>query len=216
MLLEFTKEERSILAEVDACIDIPRSTRPDVVRKLYANYKRLIAQMRTLSPVLEARGLREPRVTKRQSMAAAVALLKQYKIPAEDLAPRRRLYKDNPGALEDVCLQLRGAAIAREIARTSAPEYRFDGGQAEDPTQSLRTKPNWEEDDEQAPWNADDEDDHIRSSAYHLQCAKFAESDDEANAHFNAADRHSVAASRPDDLLAADHARHASRLARRF
>jgi hypothetical protein len=225
MLLDFTKEEREILAEVDACIDIPRNTPERVVRKLHANFKKLIAQMRTLAPVLEARGLGVQRVTKRQSISAAVALLKHYKVAAEDLAPRRRVYKNDVAALEDACLQLRSAVVAREIAASVRNE---DGGQPSDPTQSLRKRKglfnlgdkNMSDDDNVDDFdfdNADDwdEDEHDRCSVYHLQRAQAC---DEAgngydrDIHFDAAQKHIKAmGGDPDD---SERARAASRLIR--
>jgi hypothetical protein len=206
MLLNFTSEERALLATVDACIDIPRSTKPAVARKLYDNLKNLVRQLRGLAPILESRGLSLH--TKRGTRVAdARALLFKYQVPAEELIPRRRVYGDS-AALEDACLQLRAAAYAREIRQTAeicaelggrsawragvafeAEPMRSDGGQAADPTASLRDADAFDWDAEW--WNRSE---YERCAAYHRACASKAQTMDRCIEHHKCADLHDIAA----------------------
>jgi hypothetical protein len=70
---KFTAEERSLLAQVDCMLDVPADTKPNIVAKLYASAKRLIQQLRSIAPMLEARGLtlRAPRESVRSIIADA-------------------------------------------------------------------------------------------------------------------------------------------------
>jgi hypothetical protein len=188
MLLNFTSEERALLATVDACIDIPRSTKPAVARKLYDNLKRLITQLRGLAPVLEARGLGLH--TKRATRVAdARALLFKYQVPAEELRPRRRVYGDGT-ALEDACLQLRAAAYARQIGGPTfeAGPMRYEPGQSADPTDSLRNG--------DFDWDAEwwDRSEHERAAAFHRARASKATSMEKCCDEHKAADLHDTAA----------------------
>jgi len=188
MLLKFNAEERALLATVDACIDIPRSTKPAVARKLYDNLKRLITQLRGLAPVLEARGLSLH--TKRATRVAdARALLFKYQVPAEELIPRRRVYGDGT-ALEDACLQLRAAAYARQ-----GVAIRSDGCGAADPEMKFR-------DDEGKIWPeaARTSEEHSAAAAYHRACASKASTLEKCSAHYKAADLHDTAARLYPDL----------------
>jgi hypothetical protein len=188
MLLKFNAEERALLATVDACIDIPRSTKPAVARKLYDNLKRLITQLRGLAPVLEARGLSLH--TKRATRVAdARALLFKYQVPAEELIPRRRVYGDGT-ALEDACLQLRAAAYARQ-----GVAIRSDGCAAADPEMKFR-------DDEGKIWPeaARTSEEHSAAAAYHRACASKASTLEKCSAHYKAADLHDTAARLYPDL----------------
>jgi hypothetical protein len=186
MLLNFTREERDLLATVDACVDIPRSTKPAVARKLYDNLKALIATLRGLPPaVLEARGLSLH--TKRGTRVAdARALLSKYQVPAEELIPRRRVYGDGT-ALEDACLQLRAAAYARQGFGFEVQFPRYEPGQTADPTDSLRTDFDWD-----AEWW--DRSEHERAAAFHRARASKATSMEKCCDEHKAADLHDTAA----------------------
>jgi hypothetical protein len=196
MLLNFTAEERALLAEVDACIDIPRNTKPAVVRKIYDNLKALIAKMRGLAPVMEARGLRIKKTTK----AEVRALAAQYPagMSLEDIRHVRKM-----GYSRDTINALRLADITLRQVRYSG------GGSAEDPEQLFR-------DDEGNiyPEAARTKSDHEASAKYHANCARKAQSLGAAAAHYHASDRHAYAAQHPEDTLASDRARTSSALLR--
>jgi hypothetical protein len=199
MLLNFNAEERALLATVDACIDIPRNTKPAVARKLYDNLKRLVSQLRGLAPVLEPRGLSLH--TKRATRVAdARSLLFKYQVPAEELIPRRRIYGDST-ALEDACLQLRAAAYARQGVAFEAEPMRSDGGQAEDPQQSLRD----------SVCDASTMYEHSKAADYHRARGRQSGSLDDACEHFKCADKHALAA-QSGSALDSCNARIASRL----
>ncbi len=203
-LLKFTKEERDLLATVDACIDIPRSTKPAVARKLYDNLKRLVNQLRGLAPVVEARGLVPRRATR---VADARALLSKYKVSAEELIPRRRIYGDGT-ALEDACIQLRAAAYARQGFGFEAGPMRYQQGSANDPTASLRDDDDDFDFDDPSGW---DDDEHERAAEYHRAIARKASTMDQGIEHFKAADRHMTAARLYPDLNSSIAARAASK-----
>ena len=204
-LLKFSPEERQLLQSVDAVIDIPKNTPARVARRFYEQTKRLIAQLRGLAPVLEARGLMPRRAT---CVADARALLSKYKVSAEDLIPRRRIYGDG-ATLEDACLQLRAAAYARQGFGFEVQSPRYEPGQTSDPTASLRT----DDDDDDFGWNDDDwnADKHERAADYHRAVARKATSLDSACAHYQAADLHSAAARQYPDLNPSIAARQASK-----
>jgi hypothetical protein len=188
MLLNFSPEDRALLATVDACIDIPRSTKPAVAQKLYDNLKKLVRQLRGLAPVLEARGL-SLHMKSATRVADARALLFKYQVPAEELIPRRRVYGDGT-ALEDACLQLRAAAYVRQ-----GVALRSDGGAAADPEMKFR-------DDEDKIWPeaARTSEEHSAAAAYHRACASKASTLEKCSAHYKAADLHDTAARLYPDL----------------
>jgi hypothetical protein len=193
MLLNFSPEERALLATVDACIDIPRSTKPAVARKLYDNLKRLITQLRGLAPVLEARGL-SLHTKSATRVADARALLFKYQVPAEELIPRRRVYGDGT-ALEDACLQLRAAAYLRQGVAFEVQSPRYEPGQSADPEMKFR-------DDEDKIWPeaARTSEEHSAAAAYHRACASKASTLEKCSAHYKAADLHDTAARLYPDL----------------
>jgi hypothetical protein len=208
MLLNFSKEERELLATVDACIDIPRSTKPAVARKIYDNLKNLVRQLRGLAPILESRGLMPRRATR---VADARALLSRYQVSAEDLIPRRRIYGDG-ATLEDACINLRAAAYARQGFGFEAGPMRYQQGQSQDPTASLRDDDDDFDFDDDGAW---DKSEHERAAEYHRALASKAKTLDSAVEHFKAADLHSAAARAYPDLNASFSARAASKSLRR-
>jgi hypothetical protein len=176
-MLNFSHEERELLREINAVLDIPRNTPEHVVRKLHANTKALVAKLRGLAPVLEARGARPKRLTKAEVRAAfAVA----PELPLEEIARFKRL-----GYSEDVVLALRGAAIGKQI--------RYQQGQSDDPTASLR-----DDDDDFDPADAKDKEAHERAVTFHRNCASQAKTMSRCAAHHSAADLHSSAAAGGD------------------
>ena len=107
-------------------------------------------------------------------------------------------------------LELRGAAYARQIGGPTfeAGPMRYQQGQSQDPTASLR-----DDDDDDFGWNDDDwnDDKHERAADHHRAVAQKATSLDSASAHYQAADLHSAAARQYPDLNASFSARAASK-----
>jgi hypothetical protein len=188
-LLKFSPEDRALLQEIDAVVDIPRNTKPEVVRKFYANTKRLIDQLRGLAPVLEARGSRTKRMTKADVRAVFATV---PGAPLEELARWKR-----SGYSIDAMNALRMAEITKQM--------RYEQGQTADPTQSLR-----DDDDDFDPSDADDKDSHERAAEYHRACARKAPTMQRGADHFAAADKHSAAARAYPDLNSRFAARAAS------
>ena len=89
-----------------------------------------------------------------------------------------------------------------------AGPMRYQQGQSQDPTASLR-----DDDDDDFGWNDDDwnDDKHERAADYHRAVAQKATSLDSASAHYQAADLHSAAARQYPDLNASFSARAASK-----
>jgi hypothetical protein len=179
-MLNFTHEERELLREINAVLDIPRNTPEHVVRKLHANTKALVAKLRGLAPVLEARGARPKRLTKAEVRAAfAVA----PELPLEEIARFKRL-----GYSEDVILALRGAQIGKQIRGSWVALQKKarseDGGQTSDPQQLLRT--------------ACTPDQHKFAAQFHRNCASKATSWQRCIEHHRCADLHSSASNGGD------------------
>jgi hypothetical protein len=162
MLMNFSKEDRELLQEAGAVVDIPRDTKPEVARKLYEHAKALLTTLRGLAPVIEGRSAsRTKRITKADVRAAfAVA----PELPLEEISRFKRL-----GYSDDVVLALRGAAIGRTILQGFAfeaePLRSEDGGAVSDPQQSLRD-----------------------AVTFHRNCASKAKSMNACVAHHKAAD----------------------------
>jgi hypothetical protein len=141
---------------------------------------------------------------KRQRIAAARSRFAEYSpLSAEDIVRCKKL-----GYSDDLMLELRGAAYARQIGGPTfeAGPMRYEQGQSADPTSSLR-------DDDDFGWNDDDwdADKHERAAEYHRAIARKATSLDSASAHYQAADLHSAAARAYPDLNASFSARAASK-----
>jgi hypothetical protein len=155
---------------------------------------------------MEARGL-GLHAKSASRVADARALLSKYQIPAEELIPRRRIYKDE-ASLEDACIQLRAAAYARQGFgfEAHAPAPRYQGGQAEDPQQSLRDADDFDWDYEW--W---DRSEHERAANYHRALASKAKTLDAAVEHFKCADAHDKAARQYPGLNQSVAARQASK-----
>ena len=184
-------------------------TKPAVARKLYDNLKRLITQLRGLAPVMEARGLMPRRATR---VADARALLSKYKVSAEDLIPRRRIYGDG-ATLEDACINLRAAAYARQGFGFEVQSPRQEPGQSQDPTASLRDDDDDDFDfDDPSDW---DKSEHERAAEYHRALASKATSMEKGVEQFKAADLHSAASRLYPDLNSSFAARAASKSLRR-
>jgi hypothetical protein len=131
---------------------------------------------------------------KRRIVGARALAAKYPGVALEDIAIRSRIYSGD--LLEDVLLQLRSAAIARQIG---AGPMR-DGGQAQDPQQSLRDD---DDDDSFEKWlyGNDDDDDfdddtramHTRAQEYHCAAGRKSPTVDRAVEQFKCADAHSLA-----------------------
>ena len=107
-------------------------------------------------------------------------------------------------------LSLRFAAITEQLragASFEADPMRADGGQAADPTQSLR------DDDDFDASDADNKEEQERARDYHRAVASRAKSMEKCSAHHTAADAHDLAA-RTGDANDSSRARTASRLLR--
>jgi hypothetical protein len=103
------------------------------------------------------------------------------------------------GYSEDVCNALNLAELGKQ--------FRYEQGSTADAEQKFR-------DDEGQIWPeaARTTAEHEESAEYHANCASKAKSLHDAEAHYHAADRHKQAAEHPNDTLASDRARQASRI----
>jgi hypothetical protein len=120
----------------------------------------------------------------------ARAIVAEYSpLSVEEIVRMKKL-----GYSEDLILELRGVAYAREIGGPAfeAGPMRADGGDAQDPTASLRD----DDEDEIYPEAAD----HTRAAARHRALASKAKTLDECSAHHQAADLHDEAARLYPDL----------------
>jgi len=151
------------------------------------------------------------RHTKRETLARAKQIAAEYpELSLEVIASRMRIYSG--ATLEDVLLQLRFAEITKRQGFGFSPGIqspRYQSGSSEDPQQSFR-------DDEGQIWPeaARTTEEHQQSAKYHANCAAKAKTLHEAESHFHASDRHAYAAAYPNDTLASDRARQASRIIR--
>ncbi|HTC50127.1 MAG TPA: HK97 family phage prohead protease [Candidatus Aquilonibacter sp.] len=145
-------------------------------------------------------------VSKRQQHERARKIMVEYpELDAETIASRMRLYSGD--TLTDVLLQLRFAAVTkRQGVAFEAEPMRYQSGSAEDPQQTFRGE--YGIHPEAARTTAE----HEESAKYHTNCAAKAKSLAEAEGHYHAADRHAYAAAYPNDTLASDRARQASRI----
>jgi HK97 family phage prohead protease len=138
----------------------------------------------------------------------ARAIVAEYSpLSVEEIVRMKKL-----GYSEDLILELRGVAYAREIGGPTfeAGPMRYQAGQTEDPTDSLRADVDfgWDDDD----WDADK---HERAASYHRALASKAPSVEKGVQHFKAADLHSAAARLYPDLNSSFAARAASKSLRR-
>jgi HK97 family phage prohead protease len=146
------------------------------------------------------------RHNKRENFTRAKQIAAEYpELSLEVISRGLRL-----GYSEDTMLQLRFAEITkREGFEFEAGPMRCDGGQAQDPEQTFR-------DDEGQIWPeaARTTAEHEESAKYHTNCASKAKTLAEAEGHYHCAARHKYAAEHPNDTLASDRARDASRIRR--
>jgi HK97 family phage prohead protease len=143
------------------------------------------------------------RHNKRETFARAKQIAAEYpELSLETVSRCLRLRYS-----EDLMLQLRFAEITkRQGVAFEAEPMRSDGGSAADPEQLFRGE--YGIHPEAARTTAE----HEESSKYHTNCAAKAKSLHEAESHYHAADRHAYAAAYPNDTLASDRARQASRI----
>jgi HK97 family phage prohead protease len=145
---------------------------------------------------------------RKQSITDARSIAKENSpLSLEEIVRCRKL-----GYSEDLMLELRGAAYARQIGGPTfeAGPMRYEPGQSADPTDSLRADDDfgWDGDD----WDADK---HERAASYHRALASKAPSVEKGVQHFKAADLHSAAARLYPDLNSSFAARAASKSLRR-
>lgn len=187
MLLKFNDEERRALESLDCCLDIPRNTKPAVVRRYHENLKALAAKIRGLAPVLEARGSRTKRMTKADIRAVFAT------VPGASLEELARWKRS--GYSIDTMNALRMSEITKQM--------RYEQGQIADPTQSLRKKHDDDDDafDDPDSYGFDDDQDDDWDSDRHLRCAEFhralarkSDTWQKGAAQHTAADLHSRAA----------------------
>jgi len=141
---------------------------------------------------------------RKQCIADARSQFAEYSpLSAEDIVRCKKL-----GYSDDLMLELRGAAYARQIGGPTfeAGPMRYEPGQSADPTDSLRADDDfgWDDDD----WDADK---HERAASYHRALASKAPSMEKGVQHFKAADLHSAAARLYPDLNSSFAARAASK-----
>jgi uncharacterized protein len=146
------------------------------------------------------------RHTKRENFTRAKQIAAEYpELSLETVARGLRL-----GYSEDTMLQLRFAAITKRQGaafEAQAPSPRYQSGSSEDPEQTFR-----DDEGQIYPEVARTTAEHEESAKYHTNCAAKAKSLAEAEGHYHAADRHAYAAAYPNDTLASDRARQASRV----
>ena len=148
------------------------------------------------------------RRTKRETLARAKQIAAEYPELSMETVSRCLRLKYS----EDVMLQLRFAEITKRQGaafEAGIQSPRYQGGSAEDPEQTFR-----DGDGKIYPENARTTAEHQESVKYHTNCAAKAKSLNEAESHFHASDRHAYAAAYPNDTLASDRARQASRVIR--
>jgi hypothetical protein len=146
------------------------------------------------------------RHNKRENFTRAQQIANEYpELSLEVIASRMRIYSAD--TLEDVLLQLRFAEITKRQGGGLEPlPMRYQSGSSEDPELTFRGE--YGINPEAARTTAE----HEESAKYHTNCAAKAKSLAEAEGHFHAADRHAYAAAYPNDTLASDRARQASRV----
>lgn len=111
---------------------------------------------------------------------------------------------------EDTLNRLNLAEISKRSGfgfEVQAPAPRYQGGQTEDPTASLRADDAFDFDDDGA-W---DKSEHERAAEYHRALARKSSTMDQGVAHFKAADLHEDAARQYPDLNSSFAARAASK-----
>jgi hypothetical protein len=161
--------------------------------------------------------------SKRGTVADARALAKKYSpLPLEDVVRGLRL-----GYSEDTFNSLRLAAITAEVRQgitgadfsggfaANSPRDAYNGGQAADPSQSLRDDDDdfWKDlfnDDYDPDAYDDDSQRHQRAAEYHRSCARKAPTMALGAEHYAAADKHDRAARQYPDADASKAARAAS------
>jgi hypothetical protein len=225
MLLEIKPEYRAILAKSpNVVVDIPRSTPAHIRARLVASSIAL-CEKRSITP-FEERCYQEDATRFQALRPRPVIAVKKQTAAKPSVVPIDRRHGElalRYSALsydqikravrlnydEDTLNALNLAEITRRQGcgfEVQAPAPRYQGGQSEDPTASLRDDDDfgWDDDD----WNADK---HRSAAAYHRALASKATSLERASDHFKTADLHDEAARQYPDLNASFSARAASK-----
>ena len=194
-IFDFNAEDRALLAEADAVLVLPKNTPLSVAKRLYENTKKLLRQLRGLSVVMEARGLRAP---KRVTKAEVRALVAQYPAgaPFEEIARWRRngysVDMMNAIHLGELARQVRAGFTGADFSggfAANSPRDAWTGGQTNDPTASLRDDDfDWDDDED---W---DQSEHERCAQFHRGLASQQASMYGVSAHHACADAHIKAA----------------------
>jgi hypothetical protein len=222
MLLEIKPEYRAILAKSpNVVVDIPRSTPAHIRARLIASSIAL-CEKRSITPFEERcyqadatrfqASRQRPVITVKKQIARPVAptiyrrhgeLALRYSALSYDQIKRAVRLNYDVDTLNALYLAeiSKRAGVAFE-----AEPMRSDGGSAADPEQLFRGE--YGIHPEAARTTAE----HEESAKWHTNCAAKAKSLAEAEGHFHAADRHAYAAAYPNDTLASDRARQASRV----
>lgn len=225
MLLEIKPEYRAILAKSpNVVVDIPRSTPAHIRARLIASSIAL-CERRSITPFeercyqVDATRFQasRPRPAVKKQIAAKPPVVPNIDRRHGELALRysalsydqiKRAVRLNYD--EDTLNRLNLAEITKRAGVAfEAEPLRYQSGSAEDPELKFR-------DDEGKIWPeaARTTAEHEESAKYHANCASKAKTLAEAEGHYHCADRHKYAAEHPNDTLASDRARDASRIHR--
>jgi hypothetical protein len=235
MLLEIKPEYRAILAKSpNVVVDIPRSTPAHIRARLVASSIAL-CEKRSITPFEErcyqADATRfqasrpRPVIAVKKQIAAKPPVVStltaedrrcgelalQYRALSYDQI--RRAVKHGYGT--DTLNALNLAEITKRSGfgfEVQAPAPRYQGGQSEDPTASLRDDDDDFDFDNDGAW---DKSEHERAAEYHRALARNSSTMDQGIAHFKAADLHEDAAQQYPDLNSSFTARAASKNLRR-
>jgi hypothetical protein len=220
MLLEIKPEYRAILAKApNVVVDIPRSTPAHIRARLVASSIAL-CEKRSITP-FEERCYQADATRFQASRPRPQVIAKRTAAPAARTAKNTLTAEDR--RCGEIALQYRALSYA-QIRRAAQHGYstdmlnalnlaelgkqiRYEQGSTADAEQKFR-------DDEGQIWPeaARTTAEHEESAEYHANCASKAKSLHDAEAHYHAADRHKQAAEHPNDTLASDRARQASRI----
>jgi hypothetical protein len=216
MLLEIKPEYRAILAKSpNVVVDIPRSTPAHIRARLVASSIAL-CEKRSITP-FEERCYQADATRFQASRPRPVTAVKKQiaaKPPVVPTIDRRH----GELALRYSALSYdqikRAVRLNYDVDTLNAlnlaelrKQIRYQDGSASDPELKFR-------DDEGTIWPeaARTTAEHEESAEYHANCASKAKSLHDAEAHYHASDRHKQAAEHPNDTLASDRARQASKI----
>jgi hypothetical protein len=222
MLLELKPEYRAILAKSpNVVVDIPRCTPAHIRARLVASSIAL-CEKRSITPFEERCYQADATRFQAARPRPVIAVKKQIaaKLPVVPTIDRRHgelalrysalSYDQIKRAVRlnydvDTLNALNLAEISKR-AGVAFEAMRSDGGAAADP--ELKFRGDYGIHPEAARTTAE----HEESAKWHTNCAANAKSLHEAESHYHAADRHAYAAAYPNDTLASDRARQASRV----